>query len=61
MQTALLALLGVDLIVVVALAAFVLTRKRWVKRQLGTFGGAIAGATVGSASTPVAVAAREQH
>ena len=35
MQTALIALPGVDLIVVVALAAFVFTRKRWVKRQPG--------------------------
>jgi hypothetical protein len=41
MLIALLALLGVDLIVLVALAAFVLGRKRWVKRQPGAFAGAI--------------------
>ena len=41
MLIALLALLGVDLIVLVALAAFVFTRKRWVKRQPGAFLGAI--------------------
>jgi hypothetical protein len=38
---ALLALLGVDLIVVVAFVAFVLARRRWVKRQPGAFAGAI--------------------
>jgi hypothetical protein len=38
---ALLAVLGVDLIVVVALLAFVLSRKRWVMRQPGAFRGAI--------------------
>jgi hypothetical protein len=37
----LIALLGVDLIVVVALATLVFTRKRWVKRQPGAFRGAI--------------------
>jgi hypothetical protein len=41
MLIALLALLGVDLIVVVALLALVLSRKRWVKRQPGAFRGAI--------------------
>ena len=41
MLIALLALLGVDLIVVVALLALVLSRKRWVKRQPGSFRGAI--------------------
>jgi cobalamin synthase len=57
----LIALLGVDLIVVAALAAFVFTRKRWVKRQLGAFRGAIAGAAVRAPSTPVAVAASREH
>jgi hypothetical protein len=38
---ALLAVLGVNLIVVVALAAFVLARKRWVKRRPGAFRGVI--------------------
>jgi hypothetical protein len=33
--------LGVDLIVVVAFAAFVLGRRRWLKRQPGEFAGAI--------------------
>lgn len=41
MLIALLAVLGVDLIVVVALLALVLSRKRWVKRQPGSFRGAI--------------------
>jgi hypothetical protein len=41
MLIALLAVLGVDLIVVVALLALVLSRKRWVKRQPGAFRGAI--------------------
>ena len=41
MLIALLALLGVDLIVIVAFVAFVFTRKRWVKRQPGAFAGAI--------------------
>jgi hypothetical protein len=41
MLIALLALLGVNLIVVVALLAGVLTRKRWVRRQPGAFRGAI--------------------
>jgi hypothetical protein len=41
MLIALLAVLGVDLIVLVALAAFVLGRKRWVKRQPGAFRGVI--------------------
>src|SRR5688500_1403395 len=40
MLIALLAVLGVDLIVIVALLAFVLSRKRWVKRQPGPFRGA---------------------
>jgi hypothetical protein len=41
MLIALLALLGVDLIVIVVFVAFVFTRKRWVKRQPGAFRGAI--------------------
>jgi hypothetical protein len=38
---ALLIALGVDLIVVVALAVLVLGRRRWLKRQPGEFAGAI--------------------
>jgi hypothetical protein len=38
---ALLAVLGVNLIVIVMLAAFVLGRRRWLKRQPGEFGGAV--------------------
>lgn len=41
MLIALLAVLGVDLIVVLVLLAAVLTRKRWVSRQPGAFKGAI--------------------
>ena len=41
MLIALLAVLGVNLIVLVAFAAFVFSRKRWVKRQPGAFQGAI--------------------
>ena len=41
MLIALLAVLGVDLIVLVAFAALVISRKRWVKRQPGAFRGAI--------------------
>jgi hypothetical protein len=41
MLIALLALLGVNLIVVVGLAALVFSRKRWVKKQPGAFRGAI--------------------
>jgi hypothetical protein len=41
MLIALLAVLGVDLIVLVAFAAFVFGRKRWVKRQPGSFRGVI--------------------
>ena len=41
MLIALLALLGVELIVLVVLAAPVFGRKRWVKRQRGAFVGAI--------------------
>ena len=41
MLAALLAVLGVDLIVIVVLIALVLLRKRWVKRQPGAFSGAI--------------------
>ena len=37
MLIALLAVLGVDLIVVVALLAIVVSRKRWVRRQPGAF------------------------
>src|SRR3954454_17112246 len=41
MLIALLAVLGVDLIVIVVLLALVLSRKRWVKRQSGSFRGVI--------------------
>ena len=41
MLIALIAVLGVDLIVIVALVAFLLARKRWVMRQPGAFRGAI--------------------
>lgn len=41
MLIALLALLGVDLIVIVVLLALVLGRRRWLKRQPGEFTGAI--------------------
>jgi hypothetical protein len=41
MLVALLAVLGVDLIVIVVLLASVLLRKRWVKRQPGAFRGTI--------------------
>jgi hypothetical protein len=41
MLIALLAILGVNLIVVAALLAFVISRKRWVKRQPGAFRGVI--------------------
>ena len=41
MLIALLALLGVDLIVLVTVVAFVFRRKRWVMRQPGVFRGAI--------------------
>jgi hypothetical protein len=41
MLIALLVVLGVDLIVVVAFAALVLGRRRWLKRQPGEFAGAI--------------------
>jgi hypothetical protein len=41
MLIALLAVLGVNVIVLVVLAAFVFGRKRWVKRQPGAFRGAI--------------------
>ncbi|HEY8815825.1 MAG TPA: hypothetical protein VIP57_12075 [Candidatus Dormibacteraeota bacterium] len=41
MLIALLALLGVNLIVLVFFVAFVLTRKRWVKGQSGAFRGAV--------------------
>ena len=41
MVIALLAVLGVDLIVIVAFVAFVLGRKRWVKRQPNAFLGVI--------------------
>jgi hypothetical protein len=41
MVIALLAVLGVDLIVLVAFVAFVLSRKRWVRHQPGAFAGAI--------------------
>jgi hypothetical protein len=41
MLIALLAVLGVNLIVIVALIAFVLARKIWVRRQPGAFRGVI--------------------
>jgi hypothetical protein len=41
MLIALLAVLGVDLVVVAGLLVFVLLRKRWVMRQSGAFRGAI--------------------
>jgi hypothetical protein len=41
MLIALLAVLGVDLIVIVVVLAFVILRKRWVMRQPGAFRGAI--------------------
>ena len=41
MLIALLAILGVDLIVIVVLLVFVISRKRWVMRQPGAFRGAI--------------------
>ena len=41
MLIALLIVLGVDLIVVAAFAAFVLGRRRWLKRQPGEFAGKI--------------------
>jgi Protein of unknown function (DUF2550) len=41
MLIALLAVLGVDLIVIVVLLAFVLSRRRWVQRQPGSFRGVI--------------------
>ena len=44
MLIALLIALGVDLVVVVAVAVFVIGRRRWLKRQPGGFAGAIRGA-----------------
>jgi hypothetical protein len=41
MVIALLAVLGVDLIVIVVLPGAVVTRRRWVSRQPGAFKGAI--------------------
>jgi len=41
MLIALLAILGVDLVVIVAFAVFVFGRRRWLKRQPGEFAGAI--------------------
>jgi hypothetical protein len=41
MVIALLALLGVDLVVIVAFTALVLSRRRWVIRQPGAFRGAV--------------------
>jgi hypothetical protein len=41
MLIALLAVLGVDLIVIVVLLAVMVTRRRWVRRQPGAFKGAI--------------------
>jgi Protein of unknown function (DUF2550) len=41
MVIALLAVLGVDLIVIVAFLGVVLSRRRWVSRQQGAFKGAV--------------------
>ena len=41
MVIALLAVLGVDLIVIVAFLGVVLSRRRWVSRQPGAFKGAV--------------------
>ena len=41
MLIALLLILGVDLVVIVALVASVIARKRWVRHQAGAFRGAI--------------------
>src|SRR3954452_12519467 len=41
MVMALLAVLGVDLIILLAFVAVLLTRKRWVMRQPGAFSGAV--------------------
>ncbi len=41
MLIGLVVLLGVDLVVVIAVAAVVIGRRRWLKRQPGVFGGAI--------------------
>lgn len=41
MLVTLLIVLGVDLIVIAALAAFVVGRRRWLRRQPGEFAGAI--------------------
>lgn len=41
MLVALLAFLGVDLIVIIAVAVLMIGRKRWVKRQPGAFAGAL--------------------
>ena len=41
MVIALLAVLGVDLVVIVVVLGTVLARRRWVKRQPGVFAGAI--------------------
>jgi hypothetical protein len=41
MLIAVLALLGVDLIVIVAFVAFLVSRKRWVRHQPGAFRGAV--------------------
>jgi len=41
MLIALLLILGVDLVVIVAVAAAVVARRRWVRRQAGAFPGAI--------------------
>jgi hypothetical protein len=38
---ALLVVLGVDLVIVIAIAALVIGRKRWLKRQVGVFAGAV--------------------
>jgi hypothetical protein len=51
MVIALLAVLGVDVIVLVAFAAFVFSRKRWVKRQPGAFHGVIRVPTGGRRSS----------
>jgi hypothetical protein len=41
MLIALLAVLGVDLIVILSIAAVMVGRRRWLKRQSGSFAGAV--------------------
>jgi hypothetical protein len=49
---ALLAVLGVNLIVLVAFAALVAGRRRWLKRQPGEFTGAVRVSTGSGPATP---------